>query len=250
VVTETIVAGAPPLVVHPDWTYSMPWLAQGTTARAADGGPWDMGFFGATPVRETTARWAALRAATRCPRAVHARQVHGAQVAEHGPGDDGVFIGEGRDGHTTAQGGVLLTISVADCVPLFLVDPDRRAIALLHAGWRGAAAGILEAGVAALVRSGSEPGGLLLHLGPAICGDCYEVGPEVFAALDRPAPGRLAPIDLRAILVRRAAAAGLRAERVTVSAHCTRCEGMEARLFHSHRAGDPERQVAFLGVRA
>lgn len=209
-----------------------------------------MGCFGATPVREATARWNALRESSGCPRAVHARQVHGAAVDVHEAADAGLFIGEGRDGHFTARAGVLLTVSVADCVPVFLVDPARRAVALVHAGWRGVAAGILAAGVAEFARTGSDPADLLVHLGPAICGDCYEVGPEVFAALGLDAPPGPAPLDLRAALAARAVAAGVTAERITASAHCTRCQRTGPRRFHSHRAGDPERQIAFLGVRA
>lgn len=209
-----------------------------------------MGCFGATPVREATARWNALRESSGCPRAVHARQVHGAAVDVHEAADAGLFIGEGRDGHFTARAGVLLTVSVADCVPVFLVDPVRRAVALVHAGWRGVAAGILGAGVAEFARTGSDPADLLVHLGPAICGDCYEVGPEVFAALGLDAPPGPAPLDLRAARAARAVAAGVTAERITASAHCTRCQRTGPRRFHSHRAGDPERQIAFLGVRA
>jgi YfiH family protein len=168
----------------------------------------------------------------------------------HEAGADGVFVDEGHDGHLTERRGVLLTVSVADCVPVSVVDPDGRRIALLHAGWRGAAAGILERGVSALVQLGSDPAELVLHLGPSICGSCYEVGPEVFEALGAPAPAAPTPIDLRAALVERALAAGVPAGRVTVSAHCTRCETRGGEAFHSHRGGDPERQVAFLGMRA
>ncbi len=84
--------------------------------------------------------------------------------------------------------GVLLTVTVADCVPVFLADPDSRAIALLHAGWRGAVAGIMDRGIRALeALRGVSPSGLRVHLGPAICGACYEVGPDVLQQFGRPA---------------------------------------------------------------
>ncbi len=228
----------------------MPWLAQGTTTRAADGSPLDMGFFGATASADIAARWLALREASGCPRAVHSRQVHGATMDVHDSDAAGVFIGEGCDGHITKRPGVLLTVSVADCVPVFMVDPDRRALALVHAGWRGGAAGALEEGVAGLTGAGCRVGDLLVHLGPSICGACYEVGPEVFSALGLEPPIRPEPLDLRAALAARAVAVGVAAERITASAHCTRCDRAGPRRFHSHRAGDPERQIAFLGVRA
>ena len=87
---------------------------------------------------------------------------------------------------------------------------------------------------------------LHVHFGPAICGACYEVGPEVFEALNQPVPPCPTPIDLRAVLVERAVAAGVDRSQVTVSGHCTRCTG--SGLF-SHRGGDAERQVGYLGVR-
>jgi copper oxidase (laccase) domain-containing protein len=129
------------------------------------------------------------------------------------------------------------------------VDPDHQAVALLHAGWRGAAAGIVERGINRLADSwGAAPERLRLHCGPAICEACYEVGPEVHAAVhpDREPPPGPAPIDLRQAIARRAVGLGLRAEHVTVSAHCTRCGAPD---FFSHRGGSPERQMGVLGVR-
>ncbi len=76
--------------------------------------------------------------------------------------------------------GLMIGIFTADCLPVLLVDPERRAVAAVHAGWRGAARGILTAVVAAMqAQFGSRPRELLAAIGPAICGDCYEVGPEV-----------------------------------------------------------------------
>jgi hypothetical protein len=133
---------------------------------------------------------------------------------------------------------------VADCVPVSLVDPVGRRIALLHAGWRGAAAGMLEAGVATLAELGSRAADLRAHLGPAICGPCYEVGPEVLQALALPSSGP-ARLDLRACLAGRALVAGIGASALTASAHCTRC-GDD---FFSHRGGEAGRQVGYLGIR-
>ena len=85
-----------------------------------------------------------------------------------------------------------------------------------------------------------------MHLGPSICGECYEVGPEVFRALGRSAPPGPTPIDLRAILAERARAAGVREESISISTHCT-LHG-DAPLY-SHRGGDHGRQMGFLGIR-
>ncbi len=142
----------------------------------------------------------------------------------------------------TGVPGILLTVSLADCVAISLVDPELQRVALLHAGWRGTAAGIVESGVEAL---GGNVARFHAHLGPAICGECYEVGPEVHRALGLDPPERNTPVDLRAVQARRLIEEGVAPERITVSAHCTKHdEG-----FFSHRGGDTGRQVGVLGVR-
>lgn len=237
--------GEAPLFTHPEWAELFPWLVQGTTGRGADE-PFDLGLFGAVPVARSMERWRWLRQATRCRTAVHARQVHAATVIRHGAVPAGLFIADDADGHVTAETGVLLTVSIADCVPISVVDPDERVLAVMHAGWRGVAAGILEAGLRALLATTrAEPSGLYLHLGPAICGDCYEVGPEVHEALGLSPPPGPAHVDLRHALALRALDAGVVLERITRSQHCTRCGDSP---FFSHRGGARERQVAVLGM--
>lgn len=178
---------------------------------------------------------------------IHAPQPHEADVVVHeGVGGAGLHLVDAADGHATAQPGVLLAVTVADCVPVFIVDERTRSVALLHAGWRGAAAGIVERGVEVMRRAfGSAPPDLFVHLGPSICGSCYEVGPEVFDALGRPVPDRPTPIDLRVVLAGRARELGIAHARTTTSEHCTRCT---ASPLFSHRGGDAHRQAAFLGV--
>lgn len=177
------------------------------------------------------------------------RQVHGAEVRSLGRGpvaDDGpVLMLAGRvDGLVASRAGVLLAVTAADCVPVYLLDPRAGRVGLLHAGWRGAAAGILERGLDALARAGSSPADLRLHLGPAICGACYEVDDPVLRAFGL--PGRRARLDLRGLLVERAIAAGVPSSRVTASAWCTRCDA----CLHSHRGGATARMAAYLGRRA
>lgn len=245
-VTETPLDGvAVPLLVHPEWAERHPWLCQGTTTGGSDG-DFDLGLFGPSPSSDVQARWDLLSAVTGFPRVVHGRQVHGTTVGTHGPGAPGRALVSACDGHVTAQEGTLLTVATADCVPVSVVSPERRAVALLHAGWRGVAAGVLEAGLdrlRALVGAGAS---LEVHLGPAICGRCYEVGPEVHQALGLPDPGGPLPVDLREVLADRALARGVASDGVTVSTHCTRCG--DAGLF-SHRAGHRGRQLGVLGIR-
>lgn len=137
---------------------------------------------------------------------VVSRQVHGARVHCEGSDRTGIRQLEGADGHVTTQAGVLLAVTVADCVPVYLAQPAAGAVALLHAGWRGVSAGILEAGVSVLSDvCGGAARDIVMHCGVAICGDCYEVGPEVAEALGVKATHGRARLDLRAVLVDRAA---------------------------------------------
>jgi purine-nucleoside/S-methyl-5'-thioadenosine phosphorylase / adenosine deaminase len=247
IVREIPLVDSVPLYGHPQWNVRFPWLLQGITGRGPND-PYDLSFFGQASTGNVLERWRAIRNSTAFRAVVHAHQVHGAVLLEHEtPPEDGVLILDDADGHLTRQTNLLLAVSVADCVPISLLDERSRTIALLHAGWRGVAAGILERGVEKLrQRGGAAPREVLCHLGPAICGSCYEVGPEVHEALGRQPPAQNTPIDLRSELVRRALALDLQAANISRSAFCTRCDG---KLFFSHRGGDPQRQMSVLGLR-
>lgn len=248
VATEVPVGGPVPLFTHPRWAERFPWLIQGTTARGPDD-DFDLRLSGDAPAGAVFGRWRLIREVLGAERVKFAAQVHGTRVIQHrGEGPAGLSIADAADGHATMAPSVLLAVSVADCIPISIVDPDRRAVALLHGGWRGVASGILEEGVATLRDlAGSAPGDLFVHLGPAICGKCYEVGPEVFEALDLEPPLEKMPIDLRAVAALRAERLGVDPTRITRSTRCTRCNDSP---FFSHRAGHHGRQVAVLGISA
>jgi copper oxidase (laccase) domain-containing protein len=114
-------------------------------------------------------------------------------------------------------------------------------VALLHSGWRGTAAGILDRALDAFQARGRSLAELVVHMGPAICGRCYEVSPDVYARLTGRDAGAPATVDLRALLADRARSRG--ATQVSVSGYCTRCDN--DRLF-SHRAGDSGRQLGVI----
>lgn len=185
------------------------------------------------------------------------RQVHGS-VVRRADGrrtegaDSGISACWGEaDGLFSRRAGPLLVVTVADCVPAYLLDPGREVLALLHAGWRGTAAGILARGVTALSEAyGSAPRDLRLQLGPAICGECYEVGDEVIDALAPESEGSGSPgrLDLRSALVVQAVTLGVPASRISRSAWCTSCHGDR---FYSHRGsgGSAGRMAAFFGWR-
>ncbi|MDX1662138.1 MAG: polyphenol oxidase family protein, partial [Gemmatimonadota bacterium] len=166
------------------------------------------------------------------------------------------------DGFVTAEPGVLVTVGVADCVPALLWAPEHPAVALLHAGWRGVAAGIVPSAVREMVsRYGIEPDGLRAWWGPAI-GPChYPVGEEVVDAIRETAAGPGTDswvrrdagngsgprVDLRAALTRQAVAVGVPAKAIAASGDCTACEPDR---YHSYRYedGGGGRMVAYAGI--
>jgi purine-nucleoside/S-methyl-5'-thioadenosine phosphorylase / adenosine deaminase len=248
VVREQPLNEAAPVFVHPTWSERFPWVFQATTGRGSGAEPFDLSFFGDSPTGAVWTRWRALRTATAFSNVAHSRQVHGARVIRHDTAPRGVLVADSADGHVTSAPDLLLAVSIADCVPISLVHPNTRSIALLHAGWRGIAAGILERGIESMrLQSGRIVSELYCHLGPAICGKCYEVGPEVHEALRQPPQSGNAPIDLRAILVRLLRGLSVPVNQISVSGWCTRCDSDR---FFSHRGGAAERQMALLGVRA
>lgn len=195
------------------------------------------------PVRDVMGRWDALRLAVRpATRLATASQVHGDHVLVHAAGWSGWLRGDDADGHLSAVPGTAMAVSIADCVPVFLAHPSGAA-AILHSGWRGTAARIVLRGIAALATQGASAAELHVHLGPAICGRCYEVSPEVHARLTGRTPPAPATVDLRALIATHARDAGVR--HLTVSDACTRCHNDR---FYSHRAGDAGRQLGVIVV--
>ena len=178
---------------------------------------------------------------------VAVRQVHSsALISLEGTSQAGFRVAGEADGLIAGGSSSLMVVTVADCVPVIVAACDGGSLGLLHAGWRGTAAGILRKGIeSVMLKSGRSEAELRVHLGPAICGRCYEVGPEVLRRFDDPGqvPGHL---DLRHVLARQAIALGIPPDSVASSTVCTRCESDQ---FHSHRAlGETAgRMAAFLG---
>jgi copper oxidase (laccase) domain-containing protein len=221
-------------------------LVAGITWRGTSPRGFDLGLTTAEPVGEVMDRWGAFRhAEAGFDATVVGRQVHGAEVHWHADPAGWVIL-DGVDGHATDRPGVLLCVTVADCTPVYLAAPAAGAVALLHAGWRGAAAGILARGVALLHgRTGVPPREMIAHLGVGICGACYEVGPEVPGAfgveLEGAGPWRF---DVGDQLEAQAAELGL--GELTRSSWCP---AHDRDRFYSHRAsrGVDGRMVAYLG---
>ena len=193
-------------------------------------------------------RWRAFRRALPgFDAVVLGTQVHGTVVERVESGRGWIHI-EGVDGWVTTHTGILLTVTIADCVPVYLGVPGR-GVALLHAGWRGTAGGILRIGLERLLgATGASVGDVIMHCGVGICGPCYEVGSEVMTgcglAAEGPGPWH---IDLRAHLAATARELGLTS--VTASSWCS---AHDRPAFYSHRAsgGADGRMVAYLGMPA
>jgi len=194
------------------------------------------------PVRDVTARWVRLRRELRTggPRLATATQCHGTNVLVHSAAWEGWLRADDADGHVTVDRGTALAVTVADCVPVFVAHPSG-ALALLHTGWRGTAAGIVSRGIAVLEREGFSASELRVHTGPAICGKCYEVSGDVYAQLTGTNPGVPRTVDLRALIADQARARGV--VHITTSPSCTRCDNDR---FFSHRAGDAGRQLGVM----
>ncbi len=191
---------------------------------------------------------------------VFAHQVHGACVLDPAisPVTDSMYggteIGRG-DAIVSADGGKLLSVRVADCVPLLLADRSGRRVAAVHAGWRGV---VLGAAVEALRHIG-DASQVVVAIGPSISFDQFEVGLEVLSEFQK-AFGRATPyrasstnpakayVDLREALRIQLQAAGVPEDQIEGTDRCTVTHAGE---FFSHRrdAGLTGRMAAVIGVR-
>jgi YfiH family protein len=200
------------------------------------------------PTRVSTNR-SRVCAALGIPSFASGRQVHGARVARIGLRRAGAGFSDpadavaGADGLVTSSPQVPISVLVADCVPLALFAPDRGELAVVHAGWRGLASGI----VSAAIRRMAEPNEVWAVIGPSIGVDHYEVGGEVVHAIasgsegpvrTRRSGGRLY-LDLAATVAAVLEEQGVRA--MECSGECTACQS--ERFFSYRRDGRTGRQA-------
>ena len=202
----------------------------------------ELAFVGA--LADCEAQWHQLAASGGVPRdalaAVH--QVHGAAVIDVRSGE--AHERPRADGLVSRDPSLMLTVRVADCAALLIADSRRGAVAAVHAGWRGTAAGIGAAAVAQLRElHGSDPGDLVAALGPSIGPCCYTVGEELIEAFreagqDDVDPGRWfrhgdrLALDLWTANRDQLAAAGVPGSAIYVSGLCTACH---PDWFYSYR---------------
>jgi len=190
-------------------------------------------------------------------RVITAHQVAGQNVAIVDHRQAGSVLPR-TDGLICATPGLLLLLRYADCVPIMLWDPARRAIGVVHAGWRGTVQGIAAHAAKSMVEAfNCRPTDLRAVIGPAIGPCCFEVGPEVPRALQMafgtaaeawtgPGPGDRAFVDLWQANAWQMRQAGV--GRVHIDNTCTRCHRDR---FFSHRGdrGHTGRFAALIGLR-
>ena len=247
-------------LIRPDWP-APPTVRAAATTRAggASAGAWRSLNLG-THVGDDRAAVAEnrrrLRAAlAREGLAVEPRwlnQVHGVIVARAGDGD-AIPTADAMVATHPLQACAVLT---ADCLPVLFCNDAGTRVAAAHAGWRGLAAGVLEATVAALAGSGAAPATLMAWIGPAIGGPAYEVGDDVrdaFLAADPAAAAGFTAnargrwqLDLPGLARRRLAAAGV--GRVRGGDLCT--AGDPERFFSYRRDGQCGRQATLVWLAA
>jgi YfiH family protein len=168
-------------------------------------------------------------------------QVHGAQVAE--PDASNRLVPEEADAVVSTRPGLAVGVLTADCVPILAASHNGAAVAAIHAGWRGLAAGVVEAGMARLEqRAAGEP--LVAAIGPRIGLCCYEVDDPVIRAFAQrfgveharalvPTRAGHARVDLGWLVALELERVGLPPDRIgLLDDSCTRCH---AEKFHSHR---------------
>jgi len=194
-------------------------------------------------LNDDAAAWVHSLGADRGRRMLSLRQAHGASVVNASTQPNGTS--PEADGAWTRLPTDLLIVRTADCAALWLVDPERERLALLHIGWRGADAGIIRHAVQALASEGSDPAALVAAAGPHIGRCCFEVGQEVAArfyeidgainppdVLKRRTRDDTVSLDLEAIIAAQLHDAGLSSTALHIATACTRCSDG---VLHSYR---------------
>ena len=185
-----------------------------------------------------------------------AKQIHSAKIVTVTSSDIGKRFE--CDGFVTNKKGLLLTVKVADCVPILFSDEKNGVIAAVHAGWRGTANGIAAEAVKAMAELGADTHYIKAAIGPCIHSCCYEVDvPFVNAVKETRCGGELMRFitpsdkegkfyaDLPSMNLHLLTLCGLSPTNINVSLHCTCCE---SDVFFSHRASGGKRGLMMAGI--
>lgn len=161
------------------------------------------------------------------------------------------------DGMLSDRSEIFFTVTVADCLPIWIVDSEIGVVGILHAGWRSTVSGIMGEALEILLAQGSALRKTHVVIGPGLQKCCFEVGIEVLEALHDAYPDvtRFVVsrhhnrwyVDLVALNVIQARKYRLGRHQIHPIRVCTRCN---PHLFYSHRLGDKERMLAFIGQKS
>lgn len=178
-------------------------------------------------------------------------QIHGSCVRHlRRDSRDGVLLG---DAFITRTPGVVCFVRTADCVPILVADTKQRAVAAVHAGWRGTALDVAGEAIRAMEKQfGTNPADCVAAIGPRICGKCYEVGAEVIESLKnlKIGDGWCACgdcVDLGEANRSLLKLAGVRSSNISIAPHCTSCDPTFASWRRDRR--EEERQLNFIMIR-
>ena len=170
---------------------------------------------------------------------VFANQVHGTMVKKVSSADCGTFIAD-CDGLITDDKNIFLCIFTADCMPVFLASRDYSVVAMVHAGWRGLAGGIIEsAAIRFLEDFGISTQDIFAYIGPHIGQCCYQVGDELKKAFNRPDDEEYFSLAKEA--QRQTEKLGIK--KIYIKSHCT-CHEYE--MFYSYRREPTDKRMMSL----
>lgn len=161
---------------------------------------------------------------------------------------------ENTDALFTKEKNVFLSVTVADCLPIFLFDPQKQIVGIVHAGWRGLENGIIGETISKMVSGGSQPEKILAGIGPGI-GPChFEVGEDVagkfsrFGGQVRREAGGKIFLDLKRIAELALLANGILSENIETNPSCTFCEKEKYFSFRRDGCGDVGKLEAMMAV--
>lgn len=177
------------------------------------------------------------------------QQVHGSLVRRALAADPKHEPFIESDGLLTNEQGLTLCVGIADCAGVLIFDPEHKAIAGIHSGWRGTKENIVGKGIAEMQKVfGSKPSSLLVYVSPCASGDCYIVREDVAQYFEEPIVRRINAEEFtfnnRAQIVRQVREAGVLLRKVEVAQGCT----MSQPRYHSHRRDGVRagRMIAFI----
>ena len=179
-----------------------------------------------------------VRPGAELPAPITVSQVHGAEIAFVDA--RGAVSQDEADGIATECPAIPIAIRIADCVPLFLYEPERRVCAIVHAGREGICRGIARRAVQRLTETfQADTSQIVAHIGPSAGPCCYEVSAEMAKAFsEKGLPTRGRYLDLWEANALQLAGAGLRPGAITIEGRCTICD----KSFHSYRRDGTSRR--------